>query len=339
MRRSKRVSFHQEVTVKEFIKKHGNSSAESDFSSPDLYRAPINHRGQDPDFQSSDDSAMELTETITPCSNLETDDSNMDLTDMSIQGPGELTVAFRDDKREYPNDASLLGESTEVAQARVIAHDVSAEHLDISLNTTSRGSYRNLNSLARKVLPGHPNINISMNTSHNISAQSNESESSTVRRSVRIAKRASSDGNDSIFKTPQINLQNNRKKGGSNSSRSKQKRNISLLSSGYLTDSKLCSNVSKMPSINLLENSGESSDISLASVSDSIVEKRAVEKEEMHKSLLKLREEKLAKLKDNAETIKMWVGKITVMEEKIKDAQIAYAHPYAVELLTILQSS
>ena len=337
MRRSKRVSFHQEVTVKEFIKKQVNSSADSDISSPDLYRAPINHRGQDHDFQSSsDESAMELTEVITPSHDEGNDDSSMDLTDMSLQGPGELTQALiRDDGREYPNDTSLLGESTE----RVIGHEVSSEHLDISLNTTSRGSYRNLNSLAMKVLPGQANINSSMNKSHNVSLQSNESESSTVRRSVRIAKRVSSEGNDSMFKTPQINLQKNRKKGGSNSLRSKQKRNVSLLSSGNSTDSKSYSNVSKMPSINLLENSGDSTDISLASVSDSIVEKRAVEKEERHKSLLDLREEKLSKLKENTEKIRIWEGKIAVLEENIKDAQIAHAHPYAVDLLKILQGS
>ena len=336
MRRSKRVSFHQEVTVKEFIKKQVNSSAESDISSPDLYRAPINHRGQDHDFQSSsDDSAMELTEVITPSHDEGIDDSSMDLTDISLQGPGELTMALGDDRREYPDDSSFLGESTE----RVIGHEVSSEHLDISLNTTSRGSYRNLNSLARKVLPGHANINSSMNTSNNVSVQSNESESSTVRRSVRIAKRVSSEGNDSMFKTPQINLQKNRKKGGNNSSRSKQKRNVSLLSSGNSTDSKSYSNVSKMPSINLLENSVDSTDISLASVSDSVVEKRAVEKEERHKSLLELREEKLSKLKENSEKIRMWEGKIAVLEENIKDAQIAHAHPYAVDLLKILQGS
>jgi hypothetical protein len=340
MRRSKRVSFHQEVTVKEFIKKQVDNSVESDISSPDLYRAPINHRGQDTDVQgSSDDSAMELTEVVStfPDSIL-SDDSNMDLTDVSLPAQGELTTMINTDKRDYPKiDTSLVGESTEVVLARAVSTD---DNLDLSLNTTSRGTYRDLDSLAKKMVPGltMTNVNNSMHVSHNASSLLNESESSSVRRSVRIAKRISSEGTPQ-FKTPQVNLINNKKKGGSHSSRSKQKKNVSLLSSANSTASRSFSNVSKMPSIDLLENSAETSEISLVSASDSITQNQAVEKQERHTRLIQLREEKLAELERKNAEIEMWKKKVKELEEEIEVNPSTHVHPYTAELLDILEGS
>ena len=347
MRRSKRVSFHQEVTVKEFIKKQGNSSVESDISSPDLYRAPINHRGQDVDGQvSGDDSSMELTEIISKSNNsgFSSDDSNMDLTDVSLPGQGELTMMINKDKREYVNNVSLLGDCTEVVNFKAVANEMIFDNLDMSLNTTSKGSYRNLDSLARKMLPGNANFNnsvnvshnLSHNVSHNVSNMLDESESSSVRRSLRIAKRSSEGGDTPQFKTPQVNLQKKKNKGGS-LSRSKQKKNVSLLSSANSTYSRSFSNVSKMPSINLLENSGEGSDISLLSNNDSIAEKQAVEKQERHNQLIQLRDEKLAQLKKQDAEIVMWETKIKEVEEKLKVTKKSHAHSYAVGLLGLLE--
>ena len=337
MRKSKRVSFHQEVTVKEFIKKQVDNSVESDISSPDLYRAPINHCGQDlyaP--SSSDDSAMELTEIISASHNSAlSDDSNMDLTDVSLPAHGELTMMINADKRDYPNDRSLLGEVTEVVPANAVSNEneSSFQNLDMSLNTTTRGSYRNLDSLAKKMLPGQANNSI--NISHNVSSLTNESESSSVRRSVRIAKRSSEGNEPPQFKTPQINLLKNKKRGGSHSSRSKQRKNVSLVSNANSNESKSIMSVSKMPSITLLDNSGES-DISLVSASDSIVERQRAEKEESCNRLVQLRQDKLAALEKNKAEIVMWEDKIKALEHKIEVDRNTHVHPYTAELMELL---
>ena len=81
-RSNRRVSFHKDVTVKEFIK---TNTSQDDAPSPDLYHAPINHRGQDMDETGvSEDSNMELTFTGT---------------DSPTSCPGELTMMISRDTR------------------------------------------------------------------------------------------------------------------------------------------------------------------------------------------------------------------------------------------------
>lgn len=331
--------------MKEFIKKQGNSSAESfDVSSPDLYRAPINHRGQDADSQNStDESTMELTEVILPQNTGE--DSDMNLTDLSVSpGLGELTFQIRREGHR-PNDVSLLGDVTQVIKGGPAAAE---SNLDLSLNTTSLGSYKNIDLLAKKVLPRlnisiPDNSNNSMNTSQN-NTLLDESESSTVRRSRRLANRSNENTPTTgktpevHMRTPQILLNESRRRTGS-TSRSKQRKNVSLISTGNSVESKSLCNISRMSSINLLENSAESSSISLMSASDSFAEKQAAENQKRKCELVQVRDEKLALLKKREEEIREWEGKIKDLEEKIKVAQRSQTHPYATDLLEILTGS
>ena len=368
--RSKRVSFHREVTVKEFIKKHGNSSIESDVDSPDLYRAPISHCGGE-------------TMNETCCA----DDSDMELTDVIIQrDPGELTTMFN----VAASHVTQKDESMQVISREAVEEMKNGEMGGLDTTVYSH----DVKCLEKKVLSlDNSVLGSSMML---VEASLNDSESSLVRRSARLSRLSNETTMDtSQYRTPQINLTKSKKKSkqkknlsqsdvfnnnetnslliasksstaelhenvhelsnlwlpsnnkpqdcpnssgstGNKSSVLKEKKNVSLLSACNGSTTKNISSVSKLASIDLLENSTELSNISLANVNTSKV---AEEKAIYRQKLIDIMIQKKAKLKELKLQLSQQQETTTLLWKEYDKALEDHPHPFNLQLLECMRFS
>lgn len=323
--RSKRVSFHQEVTVKEFIKKqNGTQDSGSEFDSPDLYRAPINHCGSADDL--SEDSNMDLTDIVIPPlpqHKQESDGSMMDLTldATNNSSPGELTTMIANDMREYRTENSFnLGDFTEIVSSKHTEQIMNKEKKSLDMTMLP---VDDLENFAKKILPAGMTF----------SEDSPDTSLNSVRRSQRLAKRSSeSTPGEASFVTPQVRLTKGRKRG----SAMKHVKNTSMLNSRSSTQKSV--HVSQLGTISLVDES-VASDVSLLSVSadESSYEqgqKKIEERQQLQNRLTDARkkhEEAKAELEE-------WKEKIRVVEENIKMARTTTMDPFNCELIQMLKS-
>ena len=386
MIRSKRVSFNKEVTIKEFIKKNGNSSVDSDGNSPDLYRAPINHMG------GADDEVMDET-----CADLVS--SDMELTETIInpstapQLSGELTTMF-----SRPDSTRHITKSDEFSKDTVASEERLLRYKDRDLDTTIK--HNDIESLAKVVLSS--NTSQLQDSAMEISSL-NESESSSVRRSARLARLSNDSMGTPEFRTPQIKLKQGRKRGISSSvskqkkstpsiteapnsnesdalliassdkmhrdnfqelsglsmqasnekltaefcanfggkpsgksSSIKEKRAVSLRSTFNGNETNNISSVSRLASMDLLDNSGESSNLSSLPNDSRIVrleEEKRKRNQKLHETLSQKRENlknlKLKLKKEQERTKTLWVKYETTIE--------CNPHPFNWEVLEALK--